>query len=150
VVSLRGYRSPSVPLVVAAAVTDSTTNQTVVDQGPPPPGFGPPPGVSAPGAQQTSLNGRVQTPLYGPRGDLNGAVLDDGTIIRMPPATAYQSANLLAPGQTIAVQGWGLSTAYGRVVDAQAIGPTSGAMTTGAPFPPAGATWPPGPPRPRW
>jgi hypothetical protein len=153
VVSVRGYRSPSAPLVVAAAVTDSATTQTVVDQGPPPPGFGPPPppppGVPAPGAQQISLNGRVQTPLYGPRGDLNGAILDDGTIIRMSPPTADQSASLLAPGHTITVQGWGLSTAYGRVVDVQAIGPTSTQMTTVAPFPPAGAAWPPGPPPPR-
>jgi len=153
VVSVRGYRSPSVPLVVGAAVTDSATNQTVVDQGPPPPGIGPPPppppGVPAPGAQQTSLNGKVQTPLYGPRGDLNGAVLDDDTIIRMPPPIAYQFANLLAPGQTITAQGWGLSTAYGRVIDAQAIGPTSAQLTPGAPFPPAGAAWPPAPPLPR-
>jgi len=81
------------------------------------------PGIPTPGAQQASLSGKVQTPLYGPRGDLNGAILDDGTIVRVPPPAAYQSASLLAPGQTISVQGWALSTAYGRVVDAQAIGP---------------------------
>jgi hypothetical protein len=41
-VSVRGYRSATVPLIVAAAVTNPATNQTVVDQGPPPPGFAPP------------------------------------------------------------------------------------------------------------
>jgi hypothetical protein len=136
-VSVRGYRSATVPLVIAAAVTDAATNRIVVDQGPPPPGFGPPrpppPGVPAPGAQQTWVNGRVQAALYGPAGDLNGAALDDGTIVRLPPPTAYQSASLLAPGQTITVQGWGLSTAYGRVIDAQAISPAPAPLMTSAP-----------------
>jgi hypothetical protein len=139
-VSVRGYRSASVPLVVAAAVTDPATNQTVIDQGPPPPGFGPPPlsppDAPTPGAQQTSLNGRVQTSLYGPAGDRNGVVLDDGTIVRLPPPTAYQAASLLARGQTVSVQGWELSTAYGRVIDAQVISPASAQTTTGSPAAP--------------
>jgi hypothetical protein len=146
-VSVRGYRSGSVPLVVAAAVTDSATNQTVIDQGPPPPGFGPPPppGVPTPGSQQVSLTGKVQVSLYGPAGDLNGAVLDGDTIVRLPPPTAYQSSSLLAPGQTVAVQGWGLTTAYGRVVDAQAIGPAAAQMTSVAPPPPPGGAIAPAP-----
>jgi hypothetical protein len=113
-VTVRGYRSPYAPLVVAPDVTDLATNQTVIDRGPPPPGSRPPPlppGVPAPGAQQTSLSGKVERSLYGPAGDLNGAVLDDGTIIRLPPPAAYQSASLLTPGQTITVQGFVLGTA---------------------------------------
>jgi hypothetical protein len=140
-VSVRGYRSAAAPLIVATTVTDTSTNQTVVDQGPPPPGFRPPrlpPGVPSPGAQQTSFSGRVQASLYGPAGDLNGAVLYDGTIVRMPPHVAYQFAGLLAPGQTVTVQGWVLNTSYGRVVDAQAI--ASGSAQTpalwGAPIAP--------------
>jgi hypothetical protein len=31
-VSVRGYRSPAAPLIVATTVTDTSTNQTVVDQ----------------------------------------------------------------------------------------------------------------------
>ena len=143
-VSIRGYRSPAAPLIVATTVTDTSTNQTVVDQGPPPPGVRPPPlppGVPSPGAQQTSLNGRVQSSLYGPAGDLNGAVLYDGTIVRMPPREAYQFASLLAPGQMVTVQGWALNTSYGRVVDAWSVGPASAQMTA-PPFAP-----PPPPPR---
>jgi len=140
-VSIRGYRSPAAPLIVATTVTDTSTNQTVVDQGPPPPGVRPPPlppGVPSPGAQQTSFNGRVQSSLYGPAGDLNGAVLYDGTIVRMPLREAYQFASLLTPGQMVTVQGWALNTSYGRVVDAQAIGPASAQMTAPpvAPFAP--------------
>jgi hypothetical protein len=148
-VSVRGYRSPAAPLIVATAVTDIATNQTVVDQGPPPPGTRPPPlppGVPSPGAQQTSLNGRVQASLYGPAGDLNGAVLYDGTIIRMPPQEAYQFAGLLTPGQMVTVQGWTLNTSYGRVVDAQGVAPASAQVAAPpiAPFAPP----PPPPARP--
>jgi len=146
-VSVRGYRSPAAPLVVATAVTDNSTNQTVVDQGPPPPGVRPPPlppGVPSPGAQQISLNGRVQTSLYGPAGDLNGAVLYDGTIVRVPPHEAYRFASLLAPGQMVSVQGWSLDTSYGRVVDAWTVGPASAQTTAppAAPFAPPPATPP--------
>ncbi len=143
-VSVRGYRSAAVPLIVAVAVTNTVTYQTVNDQGPPTPGPPPPPpGTPAPGAQQASLNGKVQTPLYGPAGDLNGAVLEDGAIIRLPPPTANQWASLLAPGQTIEVQGWALTTAFGRVIDVQTIGPDAGQMT---PLPPLGTGSPPRPP----
>jgi len=62
----------------------------------------------------------------------------------MPPREAYQFASLLTPGQMVIVQGWALNTSYGRVVDAQAIGPASAQMTAPpvAPFAP-----PPPPPR---
>jgi hypothetical protein len=147
-VSIRGYRSPAAPLIVATTVTDGSTNQTVVDQGPPPPGVHPPPlppGVPSPGAHQLSLNGRVQTSLYGPAGDLNGAVLYDGTIVRMPPREAYQFGGLLTPGQMVIVQGFALNTSYGRVIDAQAIGPASAQMTA----PPVAPVAPPPPPQRR-
>jgi hypothetical protein len=135
-VAVQGYRSPSASLVVAASVTDTNTGESVVDNGPPPLGSRPPPlppGMPAPGAQQVALQGKVQRQLYGPAGDVNGALLDDGTIVRMPPPFAYQLAALLDPGQTLTVQGWSLTTAYGRVVDAQAVGPSSGQMTQVAP-----------------
>jgi hypothetical protein len=89
------------------------------------------------------VQGKVQASLYGPAGDLNGAMLEDGTIIRLPAPAAYQAASLLAPGQTVAAQGWELSTAYGSVVDAQAIGPTPTQMRPIAPPPPRSVAYPP-------
>jgi hypothetical protein len=133
-VLVQGYRSAAAPIVVAVAVTDTATNQSVVDRGPPAPGMAPPPpppGVPNPGAMPTTLSGRIQTPLYGPAGDLNGAVLEDGVIVRLPPPAANQYASLLTPGAMVTVQGWALTTAHGRVVDAQGISPSS----TGAPTP---------------
>jgi hypothetical protein len=150
-VVVQGYRSPYASLVVATSITDMNTGQTVVDNGPPPPGSRPPPpppGFPAPGAQQMTVQGKVQRQLYGPAGDVNGALLDDGTIVRIGPREAYQVASLLNPGQPLAVQGWGLTTAYGRVIDAQAVGPSSGQMTQVAPPLPPGyapAVAPPAP-----
>ena len=149
-VTVQGYRSPSLSLVVATSITDTNTGQTVVDAGPPPPGSRPPPpprGMPAPGAQQVSLQGKVQRPLYGPAGDINGALLDDGTTVRLPPPSAWQVASLLNAGQVLAVQGWGLTTAYGRVIDAQSVGPSAGQLTQVAPPAPPGwgAAPPPAP-----
>jgi len=146
-VVVQGYRSPYASLVVATSITDSNTGQAVVDNGPPPPGSRPPPpppGVPAPGAQQMTVQGKVQMPLYGPAGDINGALLDDGTIVRIGPREAYQVAFWLSPGQPLAVQGWRLTTTYGNVVDAQAVGPTTGQLVQVAPLiPPYGPAGPP-------
>ena len=88
------------------------------------------------------LQGRVQRLLRGPAGDVDGALLDDGTVLRMPPHVAYQFATLLAPGQIVAAQGWGLNTAYGRVIDVQSVGPSLGQLRE--PFSPQPGT-PPAP-----
>ena len=145
-VTVQGYWSAYVPLIVAASITDAATGQTVVDSGPPPPGSRPPPpppGMPAAGAQQVTAQGKVQRQLYGP--DINGALLDDGTIVRIGPREAYPIASWLNPGQPLAAQGWGLTTPYGKVVDAQAVGPTTDQMVQVAP--PAPAFGPARPPR---
>ncbi len=80
------------------------------------------------GALSTMVQGRVQRLLRGPAGDVDGALLDDGTVLRMPPHIAYQFATLLAPGRTVAAQGWGLNTAFGRVIDVQSVGPSLGQL----------------------
>jgi hypothetical protein len=120
VVTVRGLKALSAPLIAAIAITNDATGSAVVDSGP---GAGPGPGPR--GARQAmSLQSRVQMSLHGPRGELNGAMLEDGTILRLPPPEAERIAALLMPGQAIVVQGDGLTTAMGRVVEVQAIGPS--------------------------
>jgi hypothetical protein len=136
-VTISGSRSPAAALVIATSVTNTASNQTVVDRGPPPPGSAPLP--PAPGAQNASTQGRVQMLLHGPASDVNGALLDDGTVLRMPPHVASQFASLLVPGQSVAVQGWMLNTAFGRVIAVEAIGASPAQMTTAAPPPPPDA-----------
>ena len=46
-------------------------------------------------AQQcTNHHGRIHEPLHGPRGDLDGALLEDGTLIHLPPDQAGRSARI--------------------------------------------------------
>jgi hypothetical protein len=117
-VTVRGLKALSAPLIAAIAITNDATGATVVDRGP---GAGPGPGPRE--ARQTmSLQGRGRMSLHGPRGELNGAMLEDGTILRLPPPQAERLAAMLTPGQTVVVQGDGLTTAMGRVVEVQAIG----------------------------
>jgi hypothetical protein len=150
-VSIRGYRATTVPLVVGVSITDTRSGATVIDTGPPPPGLQPPPpppGMAAPGAQLVTVQGKVLQPLHGPAGDVNGALLADGTIVRMPPPAAWQLASLLVAGRTLTVEGFGVATPWGRVIDAQAVG-TPGQMTQVAPgvapgiVPPATQGFPP-------
>lgn len=146
-VQAQGWRIGSVNMIEAYTLTDLRTGQTVVDQGPPPPGTRPPPlppGVPAPGAQAAMVTSVVQQPIYGPRGDLNGALLQDGTEIKMPPHIAWQMAGLLQPGRQIAAQGFVLSTPYGRVMEVQALGPSPNQLTAIGPS----AVFAPPPPLP--
>ncbi len=120
-VTVRGLEALSVPLVTAVSITNDASGQSVMDNGP---GFGAgSKGPPQPG-QMMSVQRRVQTTLHGPRGEVNGAMLNDGTILRLPPPEAERFASLLAPGQAIALQGDELVTPMGRVVEVQALGPS--------------------------
>jgi len=149
-VRVLGWRN-SVPNFIVATSLTGQRGQSVVDQGPPTPGTvppPPPPGQGAPGAQQATVQGRVQQVLHGPAGDVNGALLNDGTTLRLPPPLASQASSALQPGQVLTIQGWALSNSYGRVVDAQTIGAGSSQVTQTPPAPPPSAGMPPPPPPP--
>jgi hypothetical protein len=140
-VTVRGLRALRLPLVSALSVTNDATGATVVDNGPPPP-----PGKRGPreaaGASELSAQGRVQAVLHGPRGEANGALLDDGTELRLPPPEAERLADLLAPGKTLAARGPGLSSPLGTVIEVRRIGPSADQLADVAPPPP-----PPGGPK---
>jgi hypothetical protein len=59
---------------------------------------------------------------------VNGALLDDGAIVPLPPLEAARFASLLTPGQTISVEGDVNASVRGRVVDAAALGPAGSSM----------------------
>jgi hypothetical protein len=138
-VTIHGLQARSLPLVQGVSLTNDATNQTVTDTGPP---GGP--GPRGPGrGEPLEAQGRIKMQLHGPRGDLNGVLLEDGTMIHLPPPEAQRLAAQLAPGQTIFASGEGVDGPLGKSIAARAIGPTQAqAVQIAAPPPP-----PPGGPR---
>jgi hypothetical protein len=56
-------------------------------------------------ASQTA-QGKVQRMTRAPMGEIDGAVLDDGTVIRWPPHLADRFSAIIARGDRIKVSGW--------------------------------------------
>jgi hypothetical protein len=174
-VTIHGLRAAALPLVEAVSITDEATDRTIVDNGPPGPGRpgpgrgpAPPPPVgsdaspSAPIPGLAEVQGRVRMALHGPQGDVNGALLEDGTIVRLPPPEADRFSTLLQPDRNLVAEGTELVTAVGKVFEVQQIGtsraqlssvqtpppppPGPGASPLG-PSPPGPGAAPPGPPQ---
>ena len=134
-VTIHGLKAQALPMVQAMSITSDASGQTVVDTGPPAGG----PGRRGPdaGGQPLQVQGQVKEQLHGPRGDLNGVLLQDGTIVRLPPPEAQRLAAQLAPGQQIYAQGHGTVSPLGKALAAQSIGPNqSQAVALQTPPPP--------------
>ena len=150
-VSIRGLRARAIALVDASSVTNIASGKSVVD-------IGPPDGPGRRATEQT-ITGRIGALLHGKRGEVNGAILDDGTELRLPPPEADRLADWLRPGQTVSVRGDLLDTALGKIVDVRALGTSPDRLSEVAgPRPPRGpgprpedgpGRLPPPPPPPR-
>ena len=161
-VTVHGLRAAAAPMLAAMSVTGEASGQTVVDTGPPDgPGRGPggrpgpgpgapPPGGPGPAGMgppppppfvgpPSEVSGKVLTVLHGPRGEVNGAMLEDGTVLRMPPPEATRLTATLAPGQTVVAQGPGIANNLGRMLEVRAIGASRDQLApVQAPPPPRG------------
>ena len=152
-VTIHGLRAAALPLVKAVSIVDDQTGRTIVDNGPPGPGPGrrPPPDAGPHGLEPglAEMRGRVRMTLHGPEGDVDGALLDGGATLRLPPREAARFADLLQPGKTLAVAGRENKIAIGAVIDAREIGPTTDQMAPvgGPPDRGRGPDAPPPPPR---
>jgi hypothetical protein len=131
-VTVHGLKARAIAMMQAISVTNDATGATVTDNGP-----GGPPGPRDRGTS-LSTQGHIKTQLHGPRGDLNGVLLEDGTIIRLPPEEADRLAAQLAPGQPLYVEGDGIAGPLGKVIAARQIGPSQSqlAQVQGPPPPP--------------
>jgi hypothetical protein len=113
---------------------------------------GPPPSPPQATASTTTVQGTVRSLSYGPAGDANGIILDQGTEVHVPPDQANQLNSLAPIGARIQVSGWIHTGPLGDThVDATTItNPSSRAtMSFATPPPPPGpGAPPPGPPDP--
>jgi hypothetical protein len=136
-ITVHGLKARAIAMVEAISVTNDATGATVSDGGP-----GGPPGPRDSGTD-LSAQGHIKTQLHGPRGELNGVLLEDGTIVRLPPEEADRLATELAPGQPLYVEGDGVAGLLGKVIAAQQIGPSQSQLAQVQGPPPRG----PGPDR---
>lgn len=128
-ISIRGLRARMTPLIDAAMVRNEASGATIVDTGP-----GPRPEFS-----NTVISGKITQLLHGKQGEVNGALLEDGTIVRLPPHEAVRLSNVLTAGNFISVSGALNATPLGKVVEVWSIGSTQGSMTAlDRPPPPRG------------
>lgn len=66
-------------------------------------------------------SGEVVLSLFGPKGELRGALLDDGTSLRMPPHAAAELAAYLMPGAHVHAWGHGVKNRHGRTIEVDEI-----------------------------
>jgi hypothetical protein len=116
-VHVRGVR-PRGAAVIAAVSLGKSHGLEIVDNGP---NAGKHRGKPS-SAKGTVLkvSGDVRMALHGPKGELWGALLEDGTVVRLEPEEAARKARQLTPGARFSAQGVAIENKYGRVVE---IGP---------------------------
>jgi hypothetical protein len=120
-ISVRGIRPRRADIIAAAALTTSN-GEMIIDNGP---GDEDDNETRHRGGEPSRMDaeGVVRLSLFGPKGELRGAVLEDGTVVRIGPKEAVSLAELLCLGSSIAVRGTGLQTKHGRVITAEEVGP---------------------------
>lgn len=123
-VTIHGLKAAKLPLVQAVSVTNDRDGRSVVDQGPAPV----PASVSGKAVENRAVAGRIRMMLHGPRGEGNGVLLDDGTILKLPPPDVDHFAALLVPGLPIAAEGNTRVTVAGTVVEVTALGVSPGKL----------------------
>jgi hypothetical protein len=115
-------------VVHASTIANTANGQSVVDT--PPSAQNPPPAPNFNARQPMSTSGVIKALTYAPRGEIDGAVLDNGTIVHVPPPVGMQYASLFRIGATLAASGYGTTNSYGRSFEATAIGPSANQMQT--------------------
>lgn len=113
-VSVQGFRAYNVPVFHALLITNRATSATIVDQPPDPSVPAPPP------QPLTTLqaSGSVSKLLYTDRGDLNGVLLADSTIVHFPPHIGMQIQTTLRTGDSLSASGYGTQNRFGRSLEA--------------------------------
>jgi hypothetical protein len=117
-VTAHGLKAKALPLFAAASITNDATGITV---------------LGGPGHMhertQVSVEGHVKVALHDMRGETNGVLLDDGTVVRLPPPEVKKLGDALAVGKDIVVRGDGYAGPLGKAVGAHEIGPDAAHLT---------------------
>lgn len=122
-VDVKGY--PEMPgQIKGYVITNSRTGQAVMVHPKPPAGMKPPPHLRGVGLKEMNAQGEIRQLRHGGKGEINGVILADGTIVRFHREASYRFASLFRVGQGIAASGYGTQNQYGRAFEATALGPS--------------------------
>ena len=139
-VTIHGLRAAAIPLIQAVSITDRTSGRTIVDDAARPGSGRSAPVPNAAEPRLAEVQGPIRMNLHGPRGEINGVLLTDGTMLRLSPDAAVNLTTLLQPGSTVTALGDEVSSPIGKVLEVREIGPSRNQLTS------VGAPPPPGPP----
>ncbi len=124
-VKVRGVRPRGADLVAAVAI-EAADGKRIVDDGPPDEDEkGHKHGHHANGGakrRKMQAEGVVRRALHGPKGEIRGALFEDGRMIRFPPHEAEAISGMLASGTHLAISGDGIETELGTVIEAHEFG----------------------------
>ncbi|WP_321801446.1 hypothetical protein [Caballeronia sp. J97] len=135
-VLVSGWRDAGGALT-AQRITDKRSAQQVVDQ-PPLPGARPlPRELRGAGLSRLSAQGRVAHVTTAPRGEPDGVILSDGTVIKLTPPVAQQFPALMRTGATVSALGYGTRNQYGTAFQATSFGSPGKLTQIYERFPPA-------------
>jgi hypothetical protein len=112
----------------ATTITNPASQHSVADIPSSP--QNPPPGREQEVRQPMSETGIIAVLTHAARGEIDGAVLDNGTIVHFPPPAGTHYANLFQVGAPLAAVGYGTINTYGRSLEATSIGPSADHLQT--------------------
>ncbi|SAL36167.1 hypothetical protein AWB73_03530 [Caballeronia turbans] len=104
----------------AQRITDARSGQQLTDQ-PPLPGTLPRE-LRGAGLSRLSAQGQVAHITTAPRGEPDGVILADGTVIKLTPPVAQQFPRLVQSGARVSAQGYGTRNQYGTALQATSFG----------------------------
>ena len=108
--------------VKALILTNTSTNQQVIEHPPGPAERKLPKHLRAVGLRQIRARATVSHLRYGKHGEIKDLVLADGTTVKLPKDVMEGFAPWLRVGQELEVVGYGSENTYGRGLEATGIG----------------------------
>jgi hypothetical protein len=120
-ISVRGFREPG-GAIKAIVIANEASGQQVIEHPPAPDIARLPKHLRFASLARLQAVGRIERVLRGRDGEVNGALLVDGTTVRFPPPVAFDFAAALQSGQTLAAEGLGTENIYGRGFEATSMG----------------------------
>jgi hypothetical protein len=133
-VTVHGLKARLINVVRAVSLTDEATSVTVIDAGEKERGdrnghLGNRHGHRETQDEPSVVHGVVRMTLHDSDGDLDGVLLTDGTIVHVSLQAVKLVASQLVTGATLSIRGSLRVSSVGRLINADAIGPTQSQLT---------------------